>query len=171
MPLVATSQPGTMNEIAAILEKQGTDRDACVKVLQEIQGVYGYLPAEALRYVAGHSQITSRQIHGVATFYDRFRFTPVGKHIIRTCDGTACHVNGARNVGRAVEEALKIKQQETTADGLFTLESVACLGCCSLAPVMMIDETVYGRLQPRDMKKIIRKHAKAELTKTQGNPV
>ena len=159
-----------MKEIDTILNNQGTNRDACVKVLQDIQGVFGYLPAAALQYVTEHSQISKRQIHGVATFYDRFRFTPVGKHIIRTCDGTACHVNGAKNVGRAVEAALNIKQQETTADGQFTLESVACLGCCSLAPVMMIDETVYGRLQPREMKKIIRQHAKAGLTKNTGNP-
>ncbi|MCX6893914.1 MAG: NADH-quinone oxidoreductase subunit NuoE [Verrucomicrobia bacterium] len=155
-----------MKEVAAILQSQGTERDACVKVLQEIQGVFGYLPAEALRYVTQHSQITSRQIHGVATFYDRFRFKPVGKHIIRTCHGTACHVNGAKHIGHAVEEALKIKQQETTPDGLFTLESVACLGCCSLAPVMMIDETVYGRLQPREMKKVLKQYAAAAKAKS-----
>lgn len=150
-----------MKEVAAILERTGTRRDACVKVLQEIQAEFGYLPAEALRYVTTHSEITARQIHGVATFYDRFRFTPVGKHIIRTCHGTACHVNGAKHIGHAVEEALHIKQQETTADGEFTLESVACLGCCSLAPVMMIDDTAYGRLEPRDLKKILRQHTKA----------
>ena len=145
-----------MKEIDAILERQGTDRDACVKVLQEIQGLFGYLPAEALRYVTEHSQITSRQIYGVATFYDRFRFEPVGKHMIRTCHGTACHVNGAKQISRQVEETLKIKEGETTPDGFFTLESAACLGCCSLAPVMMIDDTVYGRLQPKEMKRIIK---------------
>ncbi len=154
-----------MNEVAAILERVGTGRDACVKVLQEIQAGFGYLPAEVLRYVTGHSQITARQIHGVATFYDRFRFTPVGKHMVRTCHGTACHVNGARHIGHAVEEALKIKQHETTPDGKFTLESAACLGCCSLAPVMMIDDTAYGRLEPREMKKILRKYAKAKPAK------
>jgi NADH-quinone oxidoreductase subunit E len=155
-----------MKEVADILQCQGTERDACVKVLQEIQGVFGYLPAEALRYVTRHSKITSRQIHGVATFYDRFRFTPVGKHIIRTCHGTACHVNGARHIGRAVEEALKIKPQETTPDGLFTLESAACLGCCSLAPVMMIDDTVFGRLEPQKMKQILRKYAQTAKAKS-----
>lgn len=154
-----------MKEIAAILSSQGTGRDACIKVLQEIQAVFGYLPAAALQYVTQHSQITGRQIYSVATFYDRFRFMPVGKHIVRTCHGTACHVNGAKHIGHAVEEALKIKQKETTPDGTFSLESVACLGCCSLAPVMMIDDTVYGRLQPREMGKIIKKYARAVQSK------
>ena len=154
-----------MKEVATILAREGAARDACVKVLQEIQGVFGYLPAEALRYVTGHSQITARQIHGVATFYDRFRFKPVGKHIIRTCHGTACHVNGATQISRAVEEALHIKQQETTPDGLFTLESAACLGCCSLAPAMMIDDTAYGRLDPREMKKVLKDFAREAQAK------
>ena len=155
-----------MKEIASILKSQGTERDACVKVLQEIQGLFGYLPVEALRYVTEHSQITGRQICGVATFYDRFRFKPLGKHIIRTCHGTACHVNGAREIGRLVAETLKIKQGETTPDGLFTAESAACLGCCSLAPVMMIDETVYGRLQPQEMKRILKGYKQAAQSKS-----
>lgn len=150
-----------MNEVAAILEHEGTTRDACIKVLQEIQESFGYLPAEALKYVADHSEMSIRQIWGVATFYDRFRFKPVGKHMVRTCHGTACHVNGAKQISRAVEEALHVKQQETTPDGLFTLESAACLGCCSLAPVMMIDDTAYGRLEPREMKKIFNQYKKA----------
>ncbi len=153
-------RPENMKEVAAILKSQGTGRDSCVKVLQEIQAVFGYLPAAALRYVTAHSQITSRQIHGVATFYDRFRFTPVGKHIIRTCHGTACHVNGAKHIGHAAEKALGIAQHETTPDGFFTLESVACLGCCSLAPVMTIDDTVYGRLQPRELGKVFKDYVR-----------
>jgi NADH-quinone oxidoreductase subunit E len=158
-----------MKEVAAILKAQGTAPDACIKILQEIQGVFGYLPVEALQYVTEHSQITSRQIYSAATFYDRFRFSPVGKHTIRTCHGTACHVNGAKQIGHAVEEALNIQQQETTPDGLFTLESAACLGCCSLAPVMMIDDKVYGRLQPREMKKILKDYARAAKAGTEAS--
>src|SRR5690348_13365274 len=101
-----------MKEVAAILEAHGTAKDACIKILQEIQNIFGYLPAEALKYVTQHSQITGRQIYGAATFYDRFRFSPVGKHIIRTCHGTACHVNGAKSIDRTVEGVLKIKHQE-----------------------------------------------------------
>ncbi len=147
-----------MKEVSAILRRHGTQRDACINVLQDIQKAYGHLPAEALRYVVAHSRITGRQIYGVATFYERFRFKPAGKHMIRTCHGTACHVNGARHTSRAIEETLDVKSQDTTEDGLFTFESVACLGCCSLAPVMMIDEHVYGRMTPKEMRKILREH-------------
>lgn len=147
-----------MEEVSSILKRRGTHRDACINVLQDIQKTYGFLPAEAMRYVTEHSRITGRQIYGVATFYERFRFKPVGKHMIRTCHGTACHVNGARHTSRAVEETLKVKPQDTTEDGQFTFESVACLGCCSLAPVMMIDENVYGRITPAEIRKILKKH-------------
>ena len=151
-----------MGNVADIVARYGTGRDACIKILQEIQVAYGYLPAEVLRYVTEHSRITLRQIYSVATFYEWFRFKPAGKHMIRTCHGTACHVNGAKHTTREVQNILKVKDRETTPDGLFTLESVACLGCCSLAPVLMIGEDVYGRLAPKDMRKIIneckRKH-------------
>ncbi len=147
-----------MGNVADIVARSGTGRDACIKILQEIQEAYGYLPTAALRYVTGHTRITPRQIYGVATFYERFRFKPVGKHIIRTCHGTACHVNGAKHTTREVQNLLKIQDRETTPDGLFTLESVACLGCCSLAPVMMIGSDVYGRLAPKEMRKIVNEY-------------
>ena len=147
-----------MSKVADIVARCGTGRDACIKILQEIQVAYGYLPAEALRYVTEQSRISLRQIYGVATFYEWFRFQPVGKHIIRTCHGTACHVNGARHTTREVQNILKVKDRETTPDSLFTLESVACLGCCSLAPVMMIGSDVFGRLAPKDMRKIINEY-------------
>ena len=147
-----------MSKVADIVARCGTGRDACIKILQEIQVAYGYMPAEALRYVTEQSRISLRQIYGVATFYEWFRFQPVGKHIIRTCHGTACHVNGARHTTREVQNILKVKDRETTPDGLFTLESVACLGCCSLAPVMMIGSDVFGRLAPKDMRKIINEY-------------
>ena len=147
-----------MSKVADIVARCGTGRDACIKILQEIQVAYGYLPAEALRYVTEQSRISLRQIYGVATFYEWFRFQPVGKHIIRTCRGTACHVNGAKHTTREVQNILKVKDRETTPDGLFTLESVACLGCCSLAPVMMIGSDVFGRLAPKDMRKIINEY-------------
>lgn len=147
-----------MGNVADIVTRSGTDRDACIKILQEIQETYGYLPADALRFVTEHTRITPRQIYGVATFYERFRFKPVGKHIIRTCHGTACHVNGAKHTTREVQNIFKIQDRETTPDGLFTLESVACLGCCSLAPVMMIGNDVHGRLTPKDMRRIINEY-------------
>ncbi len=146
----------------AVVERNGTGRDLCVKILQELQVAYGYLPAAALEYVTKSTAISRRQIYGVATFYDQFRFVPVGRHLIRVCHGTACHVNGAKRISQVVEDLLGIKDRETTPDGLFTLETVACLGCCSLAPVMMIDDTTYGRLTPNEVRKIIKSYREHE---------
>lgn len=139
----------------AIVASRGTTRDACIPILQDLQAAYGYLPLKALDYVVAHTEISKRQIYGVATFYGQFRFKPSGRHTIRVCHGTACHVNGAQKISAALESTLKINDKETTADGKFTLETVACLGCCSLAPVMMIDETTYGRLSRGQIEYII----------------
>lgn len=146
----------------AAVERTGASREVCIKLLQEIQAAYGYLPAEALQYVTEHTAISRRQIYGVATFYDQFRFTPVGRHLIRVCHGTACHVNGANRISQVVQDILQIRNKETTADGLFTLETVACLGCCSLAPVMMIDDTTYGRLTPDEVRKILKDYSRKD---------
>lgn len=147
-----------LGPIRAIVDKAGKGRDACVRILQEMQAAYGYLPPEAIRYVVTHTDIGESQLFGVATFYEQFRFTPVGKHLIRVCHGTACHVNGANRIDQAVEEFLGIGDGETTEDGLFTLQTVACLGCCSLSPVMMIGETVFGRLTPKETTAILKRY-------------
>ncbi|NLB55508.1 MAG: NADH-quinone oxidoreductase subunit NuoE [Lentisphaerae bacterium] len=149
----------------AILDKNGRSKDVCVKILQDIQSEFGYLPMEAMRFVAQNSEITERQLFGVATFYDQFTFSKPGEHIIRVCHGTACHVNGAAQITSALERHLKIKEDETTDDGLFTLQTVACLGCCSLAPVMMVDGTVYGRLTPEGACKIIDQYKTGKINK------
>jgi NADH:ubiquinone oxidoreductase subunit E len=160
-----------MATVAEIVKRYGPGRDACIKILQEIQAAQGYLSAEASRYVTAHSQITARQLYGVATFYERFRFQPRGRHMIRACQGTACHVNGAKHISRAIQLALQIKDGATTPDGLFTLETVACLGCCSLAPVMMVDEKAYGRLTPQRAPSIIRSYQrKARAPQTGPKP-
>jgi NADH-quinone oxidoreductase subunit E len=99
-------------------------------------------------------------IYGVATFYSQFRLDPVGKYIVRVCHGTACHVSGAKDITKKIEELLEIKTGETTADMQFTLEMVSCLGCCSLAPVIMINDDTFGNLKPGDLKKIIRQYRK-----------
>ncbi len=101
------------------------------------------------------------QIYGVATFYAQFRFQPVGRHICRVCHGTACHVAGAKGISEALESHLGIKDGETTPDREFTLETVSCLGCCSLAPVIMIGGVTYGNLAPNDMKKVLKQHRQA----------
>ncbi len=144
-----------LGKLDKIISKYADTKGAIIPLLQETQDFYGYLPREVLVRIADKMNTDVSQVYGVATFYAQFRLKPVGKHIIRVCHGTACHVSGAERVTEVCEEELKIKDGETTKDRQFTLESVACLGCCSLAPVMMIDNRTYGRLSDRETKKII----------------
>ncbi|MBP2644771.1 MAG: dehydrogenase subunit [Firmicutes bacterium] len=123
---------------------------------QEIQAAYGYLPKDVLDKMCEKTGMFPTQVMGVATFYSQFRLEPTGEHVIKICFGTACHVNGAEKVADALADELKVEFGGTTKDGKFTLETVACLGCCSLAPVIMIDEEAYGRLTPDSARKIIR---------------
>jgi NADH-quinone oxidoreductase subunit E len=141
-----------------IIRKHGTSRDVCINILQDIQGTYGYLPMESLQMIIDQTEISQGQIYGVASFYEQFRFTPIGKHLIRVCHGTACHVNGSELIDETTCRCLGIEQGGTTEDGLFTHQRVACLGCCSLAPMIMIDDTVYGRLTPDQTRKILKKY-------------
>jgi len=137
-------------ELAPVLEKYATVPGSLITILQKAQDIYGYLSIDAINYISQATGIKPAKIYGVATFYSQFRLQPVGKYLIMLCKGTACHVNGADIIEEAITEHLGIKDGETTKDGLFTLNNVACLGCCSLAPVMMVksveeDET-YGNL-------------------------
>lgn len=137
-------------------------KGSLITVLQQAQEIYGYLPQDVLRYIAEQLGLKPAKVFGVASFYAQFRFEPVGKYLIMLCKGTACHVNGADSIGSALEEELEIHDGGTTPDGLFTLKYVACLGCCSLSPVMMINEETYGSLTPDKARKIIRDLRKAE---------
>lgn len=139
-----------------ILKKYEGQSASLISILQETQGIYGYLPLSALNLIAEKTGNKRAKIYGIATFYAQFRLNPTGKYIILQCQGTACHVNGSKEVSRAICEELNIKPGETTEDGIFTLEDVACLGCCSLAPVMMINGEAYGNLTPDSARKIIR---------------
>lgn len=140
-----------------LLKSYTGKRGAMIPILQETQKVYGYLPMAALVRIAEATNTDISQVYGVATFYAQFRLKPVGKHLVRVCHGTACHVSGATRVTEVCEEELGIQDGETSTDLNFTLESVACLGCCSLAPVMMIDNNTYGRLSDREVRKIMEK--------------
>ena len=126
-----------------------------IQALHRVQSALGYVPKEAQEVVAAVVGVPLSQVRGVLTFYHFFRTRPSGRHIIRVCLGTACHVRGAERVLSALEEELKVKVGETTADGKFTLEVARCLGCCGLAPVMMIDEEVYGKLDPKKARQIV----------------
>ena len=135
-----------IQQVDEILAGHGTGPENTIGILQDIQTTFRFLPLEALERVCEKTQITPSQIFGVATFYAQFRMDPVGEHIIRVCHGTACHVIGAKNLTEGLEEHLEVKDGGNTKDMKYTLESVACLGCCSLAPVIMIDDDTFGKL-------------------------
>lgn len=127
-----------------------------ISILQETQGIYGYLPLDALKVIAERTGNKKAKIYGIATFYSQFRLNPTGKYVILQCQGTACHVNGSEEINTAICDELGIEPGGTSTDGMFTLEDVACLGCCSLAPVMMINGEAYGNLTPNSAREIIR---------------
>ena len=131
-------------------------KGSLITILQKTQEIYGYIPIDAVYHIAERTGSTPAKVLGVATFYSQFRFQAVGKYLIMLCKGTACYVNGADRIAEAVKEELGIGDNETTADGLFSLSLVSCLGCCSLAPVMMINEDTYGSLTPDKVRKILR---------------
>lgn len=133
-----------------------------IPLLQAAQEIYGYIPKEVFVKLSRETGIPLSDLYGVATFYAQFRLSPVGRHIIKVCHGTACHVQNAVEITESLEEALRIKDGETTDDRFYTLESVACLGCCSLAPVMMIGEQTYGKLTGNEAVKIVRNLRLAE---------
>ena len=139
----------------ALLEEWRGVKGNVIPLLQKTQEIYGYLPQDAMRRIAGVTSRSPAEIYGVATFYAQFRFTPMGKHVMKVCHGTACHVQGADSLDTVVESRLGVAPGNTTADGNFTVERVACLGCCSLAPVVMIDGEVYGRLTGDKLGKIV----------------
>ena len=134
-----------------------------IPLLQKTQENFGYLPKEALEEISRYLGVPLSRVYGVATFYAQFRFEPLGKYVIKICHGTACHVNGAVNISQAITEELGIEEGQTTEDGLVTLERVACLGCCSLAPVVMINNKVFGKLTPEKVRKLIKKLREGKL--------
>ena len=149
-----------------ILEKYGNVPGSLITILQKTQDVLGYLPQDAIRYIAERTGIAPAKIYGAATFYAQFRMEPAGKYLLMLCMGTACHVNGAGEIAAAVSDCLGIVDGETTKDGLFTMNIVACLGCCSLAPVMMVrsqdGEDVYGNLTRGSAVKVLERIIETE---------
>ena len=142
--------------IDPLIRKYKGKKGNMIPLLQGTQELYGFVPRAAFEKIAAETGLELSEMFGVATFYAQFRLQPVGKHIIKVCHGTACHVQNAKEITEAIEEALKVKDGETTEDRFYTLESVACLGCCSLAPVMMIGDQTYGKLTGNEAVKIIK---------------
>jgi len=146
------------SRVAELVEPFAGRPSELIQALHRVQEELGYIPEEAQRAVAAALRVPLSQVHGVVTFYHFFRTEPVGRHIIRLCLGTACYVRGAARVLQALREELGVDLGGTSADGLFTLEGVRCLGACGLAPVMMVDGEVYGRLTPRRAREILSRY-------------
>jgi NADH:ubiquinone oxidoreductase subunit E len=144
--------------IDTVLEKYQNVRDPALIILQNIQAVLGYVGKEYLEYVAENTDYSLTELYGIVTFYPSFRLEPPGKHTIKVCQGTACHVRGGEKVLKEMETQLGIKPGGTTKDRIFSLEMVRCLGCCGLSPVIMIDGETYGRVKPAKIREILDKY-------------
>jgi NADH:ubiquinone oxidoreductase subunit E len=153
------SQQLDLSKIDPILRKYSNQDGALIPVLQEVQAIYGYLPEEALKTVGEHLRVPMSRIYGVVTFYAQFYLTPRGRHVIKSCQGTACHVRGAKGVLEALVRELKVEPGGTTEDFKFSLETVACVGTCFLGPVIMIGEDYYGKLTPSRAVKAVKKYS------------
>jgi len=146
-------------ELDRIIEEDfNNDKENLIMMLQEIQRRYNYLPTPALTYLSTSIGVPLSQIYGVATFYSTFSLEPRGRNIISICLGTACHVRGGEKIREKLEESLNIEDGETTEDMRFTLESVRCIGCCSLGPVVKINEDMHGRITYTEVDKILEKY-------------
>lgn len=147
-----------MAQLDEILDKYQDVKGALIPVLQEAQHAYGYLSKDVVEHIAQRLEIPVSQIYGVITFYAQFHLNPRGRNIVRVCQGTACHVRGGKAILKALEDNLKVAAGETTPDLKFTLETVACIGACGLAPVMMINDDTHGRLTPDAISGILAKY-------------
>lgn len=145
-------------QVDAILAKYEGQKGSLIPILQEVQGLYNYLPKDVLEYVAVKTGVPISEIYGVVTFYSMFHLNPRGRNIIRVCQGTACHVRGGKLILQALEKELGIKAGHTTEDLRYTLETVACIGACGLAPVMQINDDTHGRLTPDKLPAILKRY-------------
>jgi NADH-quinone oxidoreductase subunit E len=145
------------------------EQGALIPLLQAAQDTYGYIPASAIDQISEIVGIPAAEIYGVITFYSQFRLKPLGKYLIKVCDGTACHVNGAERIAGTIEDELQLGGNDTTDDGLFTVQKVACLGCCSLSPVIMINDETYGRLTAKKVQQLLKEYkSKARQVPAEG---
>ena len=133
-----------------------SEQGALIPVLQKAQGIYGYLPAEVLQLVANRLGVALSRVYGVATFYAQFYLQPRGRHVLKVCDGTACHVRGAPRLVDAIEKEFDVRDGETTEDGELTVETVYCMGSCALAPVVVLDDQVMGRMRQEKLVPIVK---------------
>jgi len=142
-------------QLDEVVAKYRGEAAAIISILQDAQELLGYIPKQAIAYLAEKIRVSPAKIYGIVTFYAQFRLAPIGRYNLMVCEGTACHVNGAKSLTRAISEELDIAGGETTADGLFTLERVACVGCCSLAPVVVVDGEAHANMTPSRVRRLI----------------
>ena len=149
-----------LSKTKKLIEKHGRKRGVLIPLLQDVQKEYGFVPEDAVELISKELDIFPVEIYGVLTFYAQFYLTPRGKHTIRVCQGTACHVMGGKEILDYLSDKLKIKDGETTMDGMFSLERVACLGCCGMAPVVQVDNDFYGNCTIQMMDEMLNKYKK-----------
>jgi NADH-quinone oxidoreductase E subunit len=153
------SQVLDLSKLDEILQKYRGIEGALIPILQEVQEIYGYLPEDVLNMIGKHLHMPMSRIYGVVTFYAQFYLTPRGRHTVRVCRGTACHVRGGKNILKAVQQYLGVAENETTDDFKFTFETVACLGACALSPVLLVNKNYYGKLTPARVEQILKQYA------------
>lgn len=156
------SAGATLSLLEPILQRHKGQEDALITMLQEIQEAFSYLPEEALAHLSVEAKIPMSRIYAVATFYAQFYLTPRGRQTVRVCRGTACHVRGGSLILEAVERELEITDGGTTPDLEYSLETVACIGACALAPAMVVNENTYGKMTPSEAAKVIGRKDKKE---------
>jgi len=144
-------------QLDKILSRYKGDKGDLIPILQEAQESFGYLPEEAMQRIAKFLRLSESTVYGVGTFYAQFKFTPTGRSLVKICRGTACHVRGAERILSEVEKQLGIKPGETSADLSHSLETIACFGSCALAPVVVVDKDVYGRMTPTKVGQVLAK--------------
>lgn len=157
-----TKEPLNLAVIDAITHKHNVQQGAVIPVLQEIQDTYGYIPPAAIERIAENMGVPASTVYGVATFYALFRLEPMGKNLIKVCHGTACHLGGVEKISQVLASTIGAKEGETSRDRKFTVERVACFGCCSLAPCIMLNGEIHGRLTPEVIQKIVKQVEKIE---------
>lgn len=153
------------DELGAFIDHMETTKGALIEILHKAQSIFGYLPRDVQLYVARKLGIPGAEVFGVVSFYSYFTTKPRGKHTISACMGTACFVRGADKIIERLKEKLNIESNEITEDGLFTLKDVRCIGACGLAPVIMVDDKVYGRVKEEDIDSILETYRNQEVTK------
>jgi NADH-quinone oxidoreductase subunit E len=157
-PAVKAGTAAKKDRFQEKLSSYSGEKGILIPLLQAAQEEYGYIPPSTIDQIHRVVGIPAAEIYGVITFYSQFRLKPLGKYLIKLCDGTACHVNGSERITSAIEDVLQFGGGDTTADGIFTLQKVACLGCCSLSPVIMINDETFGRLTPKKVQLLLKEY-------------